>query len=61
MAVLSKLEGVLLIEKFSAAVIEQLVQNRLTDVNSDFLLDHGPSVMQRTEDQTLKNSNPWVE
>ncbi len=54
-------ERVLLIEKFSAAVIEQLVQNRLTDVNSDFLLDHGPSVMQRTEDQTLKNSNPWVE
>ena len=54
-------ERVSLIEKFSAAMIKELIQNRLTDSNSDFLLDHGPSVMARIEDPALRNSNPWVE
>ena len=54
-------ERIALIEKFSAAIIEQLIQNRLTDIKSDFLLDHGPSVILRIQDKALRNSNPWVE
>ncbi|WP_434777960.1 tetratricopeptide repeat protein [Neisseria sp. Ec49-e6-T10] len=50
-----------LIEQFSAKVIEQLIQNRLTDSSSDFLLEHGSSIMQRIQDHQLKNANPWVD
>ena len=49
------------IEKFCAQVIVELKRQNLSDHSSDFLLDHGPIVLQKIQDLSLKQSNPWVE
>lgn len=54
-------EKAILIEQFCAEIIKYLTQNHLTDSNSDFLLDHGPSIMKRIQDKKLQESNPWIE
>ncbi|MGL4858239.1 MAG: tetratricopeptide repeat protein [Enterobacteriaceae bacterium] len=49
-----------LIETFCAVVINELKRLQLSTVESDFLLDHGPAILQNIQDHTLKHSNPWT-
>ncbi len=47
------------IEELCKKLIGILRSRGLTTSKSDFLLDHGPEILQRIEDPELKNSNPW--
>jgi hypothetical protein len=49
-----------MIEDMSAAVIEQLREQGLSDSLSDVLLDHGPAVHARITDETLRQRNVWL-
>lgn len=49
------------IEEISQMIINVLRQEGLSDSKSDFLLNHGPSVMQRISNEVLGQSNCWVE
>lgn len=46
-----------LIEKISAMIICELKNQGLSDSESDFLLDHGPSVQSRVKDARIRNLN----
>lgn len=49
------------IEEFCEMIIVVLQQQGLSEIRSDFLLDHGLSVHQKIENLDLRRSNPWVE
>lgn len=53
--------GVECIEELCAAIIAELQREGLTDSNSDFLLDHGPSIQLRIEDPSLRAMHPLAE
>ena len=48
------------IEGLCKKLIGILKSRGLTSSTSDFLLDHGPEIMKRIEDEQLRNSNPWA-
>lgn len=48
------------IETLCQKLIDVLKNRGLTSSSSDFLLDHGPELLQHIEDPQLKNSNPWI-
>lgn len=50
-----------IIEKICQLIIEELKSQALSDSNSTFLLDHGPSVQMRINDPVIKGMNVWVE
>jgi hypothetical protein len=50
-----------LIEIVCQHIIAELKRQGLSSAESDFLLDHGPIVQQNIKDETLRNSNVWVE
>lgn len=50
-----------IIEEISQMIINVLRQEELSESQSDFLLDHGPRVMQRINNESLRQSNCWVE
>lgn len=49
----------LIIESLCQNVIDQLKAQGLSDSDSDFLLDHGPSVQSRIQDPTLRQLDIW--
>ncbi len=49
-----------LMEKACRYVIDELVRQRLSDSESDFLLDHGPVVQARIKDTRIREMNVWV-
>jgi len=50
-----------LIEALCAELIGELRRQGLTDSNSNFLLDHGPSLQLRILDPSLGRLSPWIE
>ncbi len=50
-----------LIEALCAELVGELRRQGLTDSNSDFLLDHGPSLQLRILDPELSQLGPWIE
>lgn len=50
-----------MVEAFCTKIIAELKHQNLSHHSSDFLLDHGPVVLQKIQDPTLQQSNPWVE
>ena len=49
-----------IIEEISAAIIEELRRESLTDLRSDFLLDHGPVIHDKIKDDQLRKRDVWV-
>jgi len=49
-----------IIEQICQKVIEELKHQGLSDLESPFLLDHGPVVQSRIKDMTLRQRNVWV-
>lgn len=47
------------IEKICAALIDELKQQGITDADSTFLLDHGPSVHSRIQDIKIQQLDLW--
>jgi hypothetical protein len=68
--VFKKIEGILgsndhtekqqLIEEISKAVIKELRTQDLSDLTSDFLLDHGPVIHDKITDEGLRKRNVWI-
>jgi hypothetical protein len=50
-----------LMEEACRSVIEELKRQRLSDSESDFLLDHGPIVQTRIRDARIREMNVWIE
>jgi hypothetical protein len=50
-----------LMEEVCRAVIGELRRQGLSDSGSDFLLDHGPVVRDKIQDQGLRDIDVWVE
>lgn len=50
-----------LIEETCALIIGELGREGLSDSPSDFLLDHGPIVQSKIQDEGLRNTNVWLE
>ena len=48
------------IEGMCVTVIKELKSQELSDTDSSFLPDHGPSIQNRIEDKTLRDRNVWV-
>ena len=42
-------------------IIGELKRQKLTDSDSDFLLDHGPLVQSRIQDPVIKKMSVWAE
>lgn len=49
-----------IIEQICRMVIAELQHQGMSDVKSDFLLDHGPAVQQHIKDSALRQRNVWV-
>ena len=49
-----------IIEEISAAVINELRTEGLSDSPSDFLLDHGPVIHGKIADEELRKRNVWI-
>ncbi|MCX5851519.1 MAG: DUF4037 domain-containing protein [Deltaproteobacteria bacterium] len=49
-----------LVEEISASLIAALREEGLSDADSDFLLDHGPRVQSRIQDDKLRQRNVWI-
>ncbi len=50
-----------LMEKTSQVLIGQLRQRGLSDSESDFLLDHGPIIQSKIQDNQLRSVDVWAE
>ncbi len=50
-----------LMEETSQVLIGQLRQESLSDSTSDFLLDHGPIIQSKIQDNQLKGIDVWAE
>ncbi|MGB9498944.1 MAG: DUF4037 domain-containing protein [Dissulfuribacterales bacterium] len=48
------------VEGMCATVIKELNRQGLSDTDSSFLPDHGPTIQNRIEDKTLRDRNVWV-
>ena len=49
-----------LVEEISTAVINELRKQVLSDLTSDFLLDHGPVIHDKITDEELRKRNVWI-
>lgn len=49
-----------LMEKACRYIIEELKRERLSDSESDFLLDHGPVVQEKIGNARMREMNVWV-
>ena len=49
-----------IIEEISANIIEELRREGLTDLRSDFLLDHGPVIHDKITDDQLRKRDVWA-
>ncbi len=36
-------------------------ENGMSESDSDFLLDHAPQILQKCKEESIRNSNPWLE
>ena len=50
-----------LIEETCAIIIDEFRREGLSDSPSDFLLDHGPIIQSRIQDQELRNTDVRLE
>ncbi len=50
-----------LMEQISQLLIAELRNAGLSDLPSDFLLDHGPVVQQKIQDEQLRGIDVWIE
>jgi hypothetical protein len=50
-----------IIEEICGHIIQELRRQMLTDSDSDFLLDHGPTVQNKIKDARLQSLDVWVE
>ena len=48
-------------EKICGLIINELKIQEISENKSDFLLDHGPDIQKRISDESLRNSNPWID
>ena len=48
-------------EKICGLIINELKIQGISENKSDFLLDHGPDIQKRISDESLRNSNPWID
>jgi len=53
-------EKAALIEQMCRLIIVELKNQKLSESNSTFLLDHGPSVQSKIKDHNLRQRNVWV-
>jgi hypothetical protein len=49
-----------LVEEICFTIIGLLKEQELTDISSDFLLDHGPQVQARIKDRALRERDVWI-
>lgn len=49
------------IETMCRLIVEELKRQKLTDSDSEFLLDHGASVQSRIQDPLIHSMNVWTE
>jgi hypothetical protein len=47
------------IENICSLIIIKLREEGLSDSTSDFLLDHGPQIQKRINDENLRDMVPW--
>ncbi|MCD8018499.1 MAG: DUF4037 domain-containing protein, partial [Clostridiales bacterium] len=52
--------AIFIVENLCQKCIEYLQERQLSSSRSDFLLDHGPQILARIEDESLRTSNPWT-
>ena len=50
-----------IIEDICCQCLEELKQQKLTDLSETFLLVQGPEVLKRINNEALRNSSPWIE
>ena len=48
-------------EKICGLIINELKIQEISENKSDFLLDHGPDIQRKISDESLRNSNPWID
>ena len=48
-------------EKICGLIINELKMQGISENKSDFLLDHGPDIQRKISDESLRNSNPWID
>lgn len=48
-------------EKICGLIINELKIQGISENKSDFLLDHGPDIQKKISDESLRNSNPWID
>ncbi len=48
-------------EKICGLIINELKIQGISENKSDFLLDHGPDIQRKISDESLRNSNPWID
>ena len=48
-------------EKICSLIINELKIQGISENKSDFLLDHGPGIQKKISDESLRNSNPWID
>ena len=48
-------------EKICELIINELKIQGISENKSDFLLDHGPDIQRKISDESLRNSNPWID
>ena len=50
-----------LMEESCQQIIKELRKEGLSDSPSDFLLDHGPIIQSKIQDQQIRNIDVWAE
>jgi hypothetical protein len=50
-----------LMEEMCQLIIEELRRERLSNSQSDFLLDHGPIIQSKIKDHQIRSIDVWVE
>ena len=53
-------EKIGIIEEICGKIIGALLDEGLTDITSDFLLEHGPRIQNRIRDDQLRERNVWI-
>ncbi|RJP94184.1 MAG: DUF4037 domain-containing protein [Desulfobacteraceae bacterium] len=48
------------VEEMCATVIKELIRQGLSDIDSSFMPDHGPTIQNRIVDNALREQNVWV-
>ena len=48
-------------EEICSLIINEMKRQGISENKSDFLLDHGPDIQKKISDESLRNSNPWID